>query len=124
MPQRGDGRILSAAVAQNRRGTATWGDTSTIWKGDIPSPGSLNVSYDSWKAFYYPSGIPNDGDSDGDGASTVEEYGFATNPLAWETRPCFPLSSRQRPWAARQTNVFTYSKPLDRAATLHGRAIQ
>jgi hypothetical protein len=104
-------------LSLNRRGTTTWGEASTSWKGDVPSPGSLHVSYNTWKAWFYPGGIANDADSDGDGASTVEEYGFATDPLIWENQASnVPVVTTEN--VGGQINyIFTYSKPLDRNAT-------
>jgi hypothetical protein len=59
----------------------------------------------------------DDADSDGDGASTVEEYGFGTNPLVWEEQGLFvPVLTTEI--TGGQTNyIFTYTKPLDRNAT-------
>jgi CotH kinase protein/Lamin Tail Domain/Chitobiase/beta-hexosaminidase C-terminal domain len=106
-----------SGLSLNRRGTTTWGDSNSSWKGDVPSPGSLNVSYAAWAAYYYPSGITSDADTDGDGASTGEEYGFGTNPLAWEDQGLFaPVLTTQT--AGGQTDyLFTYTKPRDRNAT-------
>jgi hypothetical protein len=107
----------TGGLSLNRRGATTWGDDSASWKGDIPSPGNLNVSYASWVAYYYPSGIADDADTDGDGASSVEEYGVATDPLVWEDHgPYTPVLTIQT--IGNQTNyIFTYTKPLDRIAT-------
>jgi hypothetical protein len=106
-----------SGLSLNRLGTAAWGDTSTSWKGEIPSPGSLNVSYAAWKSFYYPSGVPDDADTDGDGGSTVEEYGFATHPLTWEDQSVNAPVITSETVGGQTSYVFTYTKPLDRTAT-------
>ncbi len=107
----------SVGLSLNRRGAISWGDANSSWKGDVPSPGSLNVSYAAWAAYYYPLGIAADGDSDGDGASTAEEYGFGTNPVVWEEQGLFvPVLTTET--VGGQTNyIFTYTKPLDRNAS-------
>jgi hypothetical protein len=106
-----------SGLSLNRLGTAALGDLSTSWKGEIPSPGSLSVSYAAWKSFYYPSGIPDDADSDGDGGSTVEEYGFATHPLTWEDQSVNAPVVTSETAGGQTSYVFTYTKPLDRSAT-------
>lgn len=107
----------TGGLSLNRRGTTTWGDASASWKGDIPSPGNLFVTFAAWKAYYYPGGITDEADTDGDGASTVEEYGYGTNPLTWENQILLgPVVTTQT--VGGQTNyLFTYTKPLDRSAT-------
>ncbi|HET6406457.1 MAG TPA: CotH kinase family protein, partial [Chthoniobacteraceae bacterium] len=106
-----------SGLSLNRRGTTSWGDSNASWKGDVPSPGSVYVSYAPWAAYYYPSGSTDEADTDGDGASTMEEYGFDTNPLIWEDLGLFePVLTTEI--VDGQTNyIFTYAKPLDRNAT-------
>ena len=107
----------TGGLSLNRRGTTTWGDSNGSWKSDVPSPGDLNVSYAAWAAYYYPLGISADGDSDGDGASTAEEYGFGTNPLMWEQQGLLAPVLTTEVVGGQRNYIFTYTKPLDRNAS-------
>ncbi len=104
-------------LSLNRRASTSWADDGANWRGDLPSPGTLNVGYAGWVAYYYPLGVADGDDTDGDGASAVEEYGFGTNPLGWEDQgPLGPVVTTQNT-GGTTSYVFTFTKPLNRNAS-------
>jgi hypothetical protein len=107
----------TAGFSLNRRGSLAWGDDSTSWKGNIPTPGSVLLSYTAWRAYYYPGGTADDADSDGDGATTLEEFGFGFDPLVWENHVLLGPVVTTEVVAGQTTYIFKFTKPLDRTAT-------
>ena len=87
---------------------------ATIWRSEVPSPGSDGPTYTQWKIFYFPAAGENSSDNadpDGDGATNLAEYMHGTNPVVSEDQSVFVPRLTLVNDGSGTNYAYTYRKP-------------